>query len=346
VDIKGERPASPELSIYGFANGTGTGTERDELEESPFDEDAHSSPPESDGRNHAAAARRQVMRERAAEREAEEAVKSAKATKDREDARLKKAEGKQQTAERRRLADEEESTASKLRSLEVDFRSHFYALRARPIGTDRFGNKVWWLDGCGSAPLVPEHGRVLWGTGRLYVQGADEGEVEWCRLPAEIAPEEVKARRATEEGESRLAPAEWASYDTPDQVSLTLQCNRRDTNVSQLQEFMSWLNPKGIREFHLLKQLRQWLPELEGGMHRRRIAAGLESQPDGEEPSRRARPVRKVAAGGGTVGDVEEGTGYMGWRVSAFGCSNWAQAVLTRGMGRIGEGWGKIRWAG
>ncbi len=52
-------------------------------------------------------------------------------------------------------------------------------------------------------------------------------------------------------------------------------------------------------------------------MHRRRIAAGLESAPESEEPLRRARPVRKVAAGGDRIagGEGEEGVGYMGWRV-------------------------------
>ncbi len=79
---------------------------------------------------------------------------------------------------------------------------------------------------------------------------------------------------------------------------------------------MSWLNPKGIRESNLLRQLRQWLPELEAGIHRRRIAAGLEIQPENEEPMRRARPVRKVAAGSVVNGDTEEGVGYQGWRVS------------------------------
>ncbi len=217
-EVKEERPASPQISINGFANGTATGTERDELEESPFNEEVPSSPLESEGHNHAAAARRKAMQERAAERDAEEAVKTAKAAKDREDARVKKAEGKQQSAERKRLIEEEEATSSRLRTLEYEFRAHFYALRARPMGTDRFGNKIWWMDGCGSAPLYGESGRLLWGTGRLYIQGADDAEVEWCRLPAEITPEETEARRVAEEGDGRIAPGEWASYDTPDQV--------------------------------------------------------------------------------------------------------------------------------
>ena len=166
------------------------------------------------------------MQERAEQREAEEAVRTAKVAKDLQDARLKKAEGKHQTAEKKRLADEEEATASRLRTLEYEFRSHFYALRARPIGTDRFGNKVWWLDGCGSASLLGEHGRTNWGTGRLYIQGADELESEWCRIPSGLSPKEVQRRRIIEEGDGRLAPGEWACYDNVDQVRsiLAIRC--------------------------------------------------------------------------------------------------------------------------
>jgi hypothetical protein len=71
----------------------------------------------------------------------------------------------------------------------------------------------------------------------------------------------------------------------------------------QLQTFISYLNPKGIRESQLLKSLKAWLPELEGGMRKRRITLGLEV---GEEEGRR-RMTRKAAG--------EEGEGYVNWKV-------------------------------
>ena len=195
-------------------------TEHDELEESidgSMSEIQNSSPPEPD-LNQAAASRRRAMKEKAAERDAEEATKSAKVAKDRSDARVKKAEGKQVAAERQRISDEEEVYTSQLRALEHKFRSYLYTLRARPIGSDRFGNKVWWLDGSGSAPLIAEGGKTTWGTGRLYVQGAEDAEVMWCRLPTEVPESEVEARRVRDEGEGRLAPGEWGSYETTEQV--------------------------------------------------------------------------------------------------------------------------------
>lgn len=76
---------------------------------------------------------------------------------------------------------------------------------------------------------------------------------------------------------------------------------------------MKWLNPRGQRDLSLIKAFRPWLSEIEAGMHKRRISLGLEEAPEGEEVIKRARPVRKVVAGG--VDRDEEGGGYMLWKV-------------------------------
>lgn len=70
---------------------------------------------------------------------------------------------------------------------------------------------------------------------------------------------------------------------------------------------MSYLNPRGIRELTLLKTLKQWLPEIESGMKRRRVMQGLEEAP--EEEGRRVRMTRKAAG---------EEEGWMNWKVSRF----------------------------
>jgi bromodomain adjacent to zinc finger domain protein 1A len=59
------------------------------------------------------------------------------------------------------------------------------------------------------------------------------------------------------------------------------------------------------------------MPEIEAGITKRRILAGLEDVPWGEEPIKKARPVRKVvAAGGGDRGGQDDATGFMAWKVS------------------------------
>lgn len=82
-------------------------------------------------------------------------------------------------------------------------------------------------------------------------------------------------------------------------------CPRADP--LQLAEFVSWLNPRGTRDNQLLKTFRMWMPELEGGMRRRRTTMGLDKGAEEEEGARR-RPQRRVAGG--------EEEGFMGWRVS------------------------------
>ena len=218
--VKEER-STPEPSIDGLANGHAyDGTEQDELDSTPDSMDASDplSDPEDqeNGPNVAAAARRKAMKERAAEREAEEAGRAARAAEE----RTKAKETKHVAAEKRRLQEEIDALSVRLKGLDHDFRSHMYTLRARPFGIDRFGNKVWWMDGCGSAPLVGENGKILWGTGRLYVQGGDGLDLEFAKLAAEMSDEEVEMRRAKEEGEGRLAVGEWGAYDTVDSVSL------------------------------------------------------------------------------------------------------------------------------
>ena len=191
--VKEERD-TPAPSINGMMNGTiSNGTDHDELESSlgranghgegdgdVNGEDGDDSGSESlsdpdmpdDGPNIAAASRRKAMKEKAVEREAEEAMRAARVVED----RIKAKESKHISSEKKRLQDEIDALTQKLRMLDHDFRSHLYTLRARPLGSDRFGNKVWWMDGLGSAPLMGENGKVTWGTGRLYLQGAEDLE--------------------------------------------------------------------------------------------------------------------------------------------------------------------------
>lgn len=264
--------------------------EHDELDDSIMgDEETPSratSPLSDSGRVKTAGSRRRALLAQAAEREAEEKERA----KEREELRAKRAETKHVAAEKKRLEEEEAALEKRLHELEQDFRRFLYTLRGRPLGTDRFGNKVWWLDGLGSAPLYVD-GKLQWGTGRLYLQGVEDTELEMLRLPADIPLALINERREKEEG-GRLAPGEWGAYDTPE----------------HLLEFYNWLNPRGIRELHLQRVLKTWWTEIDGGIRRRRIAVGLDSVPEVEEPARRVRPTRRAAGG------EEVLEGYLGWR--------------------------------
>ncbi|WVQ83398.1 hypothetical protein IAT38_005539 [Cryptococcus sp. DSM 104549] len=318
-------PGSPMASLNGHPQTNGGSSvalapsiaDRDELEDSPAptraeDPDAGEMEVDEEGEEdelseaeshvgQSAATRRRAMKEKAQEREAEEALRSERAAKEREESRVKKAESKHVAAEKKRLTEEAEVLSARLKELDYDFRARIWTLRSRPLGYDRFGNKVWWMDAVGSAPMIVD-GKVQWGTGRLYLQGAEKGEEEYIRQAAgavveeEVTPEAVKEKRAREEGETRLAPGEWGYYDDPE----------------QLQNFVSWLNPKGIRETHLIKALRAWRPEMTAGMVRRRVALGIDAGAEGESESnnKRTRPSRRAAGGEGG----EEREAYLHWK--------------------------------
>jgi hypothetical protein len=299
MDIKDEPSYSRAVTPNGHVNGTNT--ELDELDESMMGDDrSHMSSPASDiGRAQAGALRRRAMKEKAAEREAEGAMRAAKMAKEREEIKAKKVEMKQLAAEKKRLQDEEAEVDGQLKQLELDFRRYFYALRARPIGTDRFNNRIWWMDGLGSAPLYRDgSSKIQWGTGRLYLQGGDDLDLELCRATAqetfhELTSEVLGARRNKEEGDGRLAPGEWAAYDTSE----------------KLEEFMKWLNPRGVRELHLLRALKQWWPEIEGGCKARRLTLGIDVVQE-EDTGRRTRPSRRAA------GDDDKDSSFIHWKVS------------------------------
>lgn len=212
------RAGSVDISINGRVNGTVTGTERDELDSSiaGMDEDlSELGEGMDDNPNITAASRRRAMKEKAAEREAEEAMRQAKIAED----KIKSTESKAQAAERKRLTDEFTAVSTKLRHVDYDLRQHMYALRARPLGVDRFGNKVWWMDGLGSSPLVNDKGVLTYGTGRVFVQGADAEEVKVLRDSVEgVSEGMVDSKRKEEEGDV-LQPNEWGSYDDPEQAS-------------------------------------------------------------------------------------------------------------------------------
>lgn len=232
------------------------------------------------------------MKEKALEREAEEADRRAALLKERAEAKIKREESKQVSQEKKRLADAEEDLESRQRQLDYEFRRNNQVLRVKPVGTDRYGNRVWWFDGVGSAGLYDSNGKVTFGTGRLYLQGVDDFDLEHHRQTAELTGEQLKERRAKDEEGAVLAPGEWAMYDT----------------LEQLEGFKNWLNPRGYRDHHLLRFLNQWWPEITGGLLKRRQAAGLDTGAGEDELHGRRQRLSRRAAG-------DEGhDGYLGWK--------------------------------
>ena len=327
--VKAEREGSTVASVNGNGAGTasasanglnGASSRMDFSSPAPTGDEAGTEAGDEDSKMdiegdeegpQTAVARRRALKERAIEREAEEAQRVQRVAEE----KAKRAEDEEKASERKRLQDEYDGVSAKLRQLDFDFRAHIWTLRARPLGLDRFGNRIWWFDGLGSAPLVNEQGKIILGTGRIYIQGVDDFEAQMLRQNAQAANAElhvldpstslteewVDAKRAKEEGEGKLAKGEWAAIETPE----------------QLEAFMSWLNPRGQRDANLAKNLNAWLAEIEAAMHRRLISAGLEEAPEVDEPVKKARPSRKVAGGVSAAVD-DESSGHLTWKVGSI----------------------------
>ncbi|KAK0233457.1 chromatin remodeling complex protein [Armillaria fumosa] len=174
--------------------------------------------------------------------------------KQREAARAKQASVKQAMAEHRRLDEEVNKIERRLEGIEREFRKLLGGVRVKPLGRDRFYNRIWWFDGLGSASLVGSGGVAQYGTGRIFIQGPSETDMELLRLRQ--VEDDIDGRRKEEEGEEGvLGPGEWAAY----------------SELEELDEFVAWLNPKGHREVALKAALTKWWIHITSGI-RKRIA--------------------------------------------------------------------------
>lgn len=132
-------------------------------------------------------------------------------------AREKAAELKAAQATHKRKDDDLAKLDRKLETIERDFRQIMGLGRTRPLGRDRFYNRIWWFDGLGSASLIGHSGNVVYGSGRVFIQGPSEVDLEV--MMGRLDVNDVVSRRAIEEGESgTLRSGEWACYSEPEQV--------------------------------------------------------------------------------------------------------------------------------
>lgn len=141
--------------------------------------------------------------------------------KQREAARAKFATAKQALADHRKLDEEVNKLERRLEGIERDFRKLLGSVRVKPMGRDRFYNRIWWFDGMGSASLLGSGGVVQYGTGRLFVQGPSQFDVDMLK---QREPDEIEARRKEEEGEEgMLDVGEWAVYTDLEEVHPSLE---------------------------------------------------------------------------------------------------------------------------
>ena len=144
----------------------------------------------------------------------------------------------------------------RMEAIERDFR-RFIGVRLRPMGKDRFYNRIWWFDGLGGGQLVSASGGTLYGAGRLFIQGPNEYDTEVLEAREKEEHDVVKRREEEETKEFMLKSDEWGIYD----------------DAEQLDAFFSWLQEKGNRELALKKQLYIWWDHIVAGVKKRQAVS-------------------------------------------------------------------------
>ncbi|KDQ09270.1 hypothetical protein BOTBODRAFT_58767 [Botryobasidium botryosum FD-172 SS1] len=244
----------------GVANGTTNGdvsvdsvapSDIESEKDKPVDSDAASDATGSNTNGRAGSKRQRALQVK---------TQSIATAKQRAIARGKAAEAKAALAERRRLDEDLNRHEKRLENIERDFRRLLGVSRARPLGKDRFHNRVWWFDGLGGGMLVIGGGQVTWGTGRIFIQGPSEADLDMIRGKGK----EIELRREEEEGEDCiLAPGEWGYYSKPEQA----------------EEYLAWLNAKGNRELSLKNTLVKWWDHILPGMRKRHAELATNNRP-------------------------------------------------------------------
>ena len=293
-----EAPAPPPPPPPAAPSDSDTDSERDELaSDDGSDSGSDASDVASDAASDAGSeryrrvlgSRQEALREKALQRDAEQARHAAELARAKEQQR----ETKQLNAERKRLEDEEVRLARREEAIERDFRRYAMIPRLRPLGRDRFANKYYWVDGVGAASLSASGGGVAYQTGRVFVQSTSRRE--WDELCAAYAGgaaalAERRARELDEPADVPLAFDTWAVYTKPEQV----------------EELIAWLRVKGLREHALKAQLLKYRDYIEGGMRRRNDDIALGYREPAIETRRSARARTEQSA--------QMRLPYMTWR--------------------------------
>ncbi|KAJ2850519.1 hypothetical protein IWW36_001837 [Coemansia brasiliensis] len=208
--------------------------------------------------------RREVKRvgEAMAELDKADAAGEAESRVSREQGRREKEEEAKRQKERRKLGESERQMLRRLDYVERELRRNMVG-RLAPLGSDRFRNRYYFIDGIGGCPLTG-------GSGRILVQPAPAAERERIlkSLPGFVTSEWALQMPPLWAG--ALAPQEIdrplldlafpnEQLRNPDAESLKLNTSGElwgyFATTGQIDELKRWLDPRGRREAALLAEL-------------------------------------------------------------------------------------------
>ncbi|KAI7869325.1 ATP-utilizing chromatin assembly and remodelling N-terminal-domain-containing protein [Spinellus fusiger] len=218
--------------------------------------------------------RQAILKRRQTQREAHENKRIKLHHRQREEAKARQLEQKARSDERKKLDEDERLLYKKEEQVERDLRK-FCTLRIKSLGRDKFYNRYYYLDHIG--------GGISHGTGRLYVQSPSDtdkllllernhpsmdkhhtlpcgrgGGIDFVSQLMRKQGLEKECELLTQSLESMSSLGSdtqewWWVYQEPE----------------ELENLLEWLNPKGIRESKLKRELEKHVYSLTIGMKKR-----------------------------------------------------------------------------
>ncbi|PGH02463.1 hypothetical protein GX51_04631 [Blastomyces parvus] len=310
--LQPELPPSPVPELEELADVKMTGFDEDsEGTKDTDDEDVHA------GRSLRRGADRAAERKRRQEEERERKEQAAKVPKG----------SKQYQRVLKKIEDEKakiKSYEEQIAVLDNDLREADCP-RTRVLGKDRFWNRYYWFE----RNAMPFEGlpssstaSANYANGRLWVQGPDDMEREgFIDLPDEENEKyiqrfkmTVRQRKELEEGPTGVSNAlEWGYYDDPE----------------SLDQLISWLDSRGIREVKLRKELQLYRDSIAKYMRNRAEYIGRNAdekqstEPEEEVPAMPTRMSTRTKHPGGE--DLS----------SRYRCLRWKNGTALRENGHL-----------
>ncbi|KAI8375497.1 ATP-utilizing chromatin assembly and remodelling N-terminal-domain-containing protein [Blakeslea trispora] len=220
--------------------------------------------------------RQAAMKRHQAEREQREAKRMKLHHLQREEARARNQEMKVRNESRKRLDDDERAVLKKDEQVERDLRK-YNTHRIKPLGRDKFYNRYYYLDDIG--------GTLLHGSGKLFVQCPSDTDI-WILQERDFKESidksiplpcgrggGIKFVRQLMEAQGFKAEAKFLSEriealrnDNAGEIKEWWHCYEEPEDIQKL---LDWLNPKGVREFRLKREIEKQLNNITNGMKKR-----------------------------------------------------------------------------
>ncbi|CEP18139.1 hypothetical protein [Parasitella parasitica] len=257
--------------------------------------------------------RQEKLKQKQREREEKETQRKKQYAEQRQIAKVKNQEHRTRMNERRKLEEDERTIKRKEDHLEKNMR-RYMTLRIRPLGKDRFNNRYIYLDNVGVSNT--------YGTGRLYVSSPTDIDIQMM-MERDFDTANF-GDRAWGYGGGRwfiiklmqeqgfAEESEWLDKRMSE-LSMPHSSDYRGwwkyySEPEEIEQLLSWLNPKGFREQKLKTELLKQQPNIIESF-KKRAAALVKEENSPEEPA--TLPKRSTRAKSSAAKINKEHAGYL-----------------------------------